>query len=116
MKSIMLGVGVLLLASCAAEPPIVVPMASPVNVMDATTPQSVISHDNCLLKGHVLARTWDQGNPNNLLITQEELRVIKEKAAVLGANSIVIRANQVVYDNGRYVHVINADAYACLIP
>jgi len=117
MKSIMLGCGVLLLSACAAEPPVVVPVVSPVNVIDATTPQNVMSHDNCVLKGQVLARTFEhQGNPNNLLITQDELRVIKDKAALLGANSVVIRANQMTYDNGRYVHVINADAYACLIP
>jgi hypothetical protein len=110
------GFGFLVLPGCAAQPPIVVPAVVPVQVIDSTVPQDVITHENCRLQGQVLAKTTDRYKPNNLGITAEELNVIKDKAAVLGANSVVIRHNQVVYDKGYYVHVINADAYSCNVP
>lgn len=111
------GFGFLVLPGCAAESPIVAPMVVPVQVIDSAVPQDVITHENCLLKGQVLAKTTDRFKIKNLAITQNELNEIKDKAAVLGANSVVIRHNQVVKDaNGFYVHMVNADVYACNVP
>jgi hypothetical protein len=116
MKKVLMALSVLVLASCAAEVPVTLPSGVSIDVIDATFAQNVVSLKNCTLKGHVLARTIDRFKPTNLLVTEAELNEIKDKTMYLGANTVVIRQNQIVYNNDMYVHVLNAEAYSCFTP
>jgi hypothetical protein len=114
MCMLTVGVSFISLVACAAEQPrSVVPAVSPVNVVDATVSNPLYSPAHCPLRGQVLVRTVDRFKPNTLAMTQEEMMELQDKALQLNANSVVIRHNQVIYQNGMYVHVINSDAYAC---
>lgn len=116
MKKILMVLGVTMLAGCAAETPVMLPASVPVDVIDATFAQNVVTLKNCTLKGQVLASTMDRVKPTNLLVTDAELNEIKEKTVYLGANTVVIRHNQIVHNNGMYVHALNAEAYSCFTP
>lgn len=116
MKKVLMALSVLVLAGCAAETPVTLPSGAPIDVIDATFAQNVVSLKNCTLKGQVLASTTDRFKPTNLLVTEVELNEIKDKAMYLGANTVVIKHNEVVYNKGMYVHVLNAEAYSCFTP
>ncbi|HEV2613218.1 MAG TPA: hypothetical protein VGV92_00745 [Gammaproteobacteria bacterium] len=115
MKKVLMVLGVAMLVGCAAEKPVMLPASVPVDVVDATFAQNVVTLKNCTLKGQVLASTT-RYKPKNLLITDVELNEIKDKTLYLGGNTVVIRHNHMVYNNGMYVHVLNAEAYSCFTP
>lgn len=116
MKKVLMVLGVAMLVGCAAETPVMVPASVPVDVVDATFAQNIVTLKNCTLKGQVLASTTDRFKPTNLLVTEAELNEIKDKTLYLGGNTVVIRHNQIVYNKGMYVHVLNSEAYACFTP
>ena len=110
---------VLSLASCAAQPPqpdVIVPLKSPVNVVDATLSPHMITFPHCLLKGHVIVRTPVVDTPHNLAVTSDEMAALESKVMVLGGDSAVIRGNRLLNNNGYYEHVLNVDAYWCNTP
>jgi len=116
VRKIFTGLSFVLLTACAAEVPVTLPSGAPVDVIDATFAQNIVTLKNCTLKGQVLASTTNRFKPTNLLVTDVELNEIKDKTIYLGANTVVIRNNHIVYNNGMYVHVLNAEAYACFTP
>jgi hypothetical protein len=105
-----------ILSGCASTTIPLEPGAENVALMYPTHVNSA-ALTNCLLKGTVKSHLLTPYAPRDLKPTPNEIRVLKNKALLLGANTIVISYDgTVIQQNKDYDHVIVGNAYDCKIP
>jgi hypothetical protein len=103
----------LLLTACAVRPVPLNEGAENVKVVEAAAlPGTPLI--NCEFKGEILSHYILPYAPKDTMPTDNEIRVLKNKALGLGANFVVIYKNGIVMSgNNEYNHVMMSNAYMC---
>jgi len=111
-------VGAIILSGCVTQRIPLMPQASGVQVINASTlngsptpAMPVLA--NCQLKGHILVRTMAPRSYREPIITENEMNSLRNQSLPLAANTVVITHNAIVNDGNNYVHLVKGDAYLC---